>query len=181
MCRGRWSLGAFYRCDGTTWATAFGNGSGLFRMQIGFGYAWQQKFGVERLGRSHQGWIFHFFWAVLGERLRLGWLRSRLYWASPHVHCNQSGVVSGWDLTDLRTGEVCHRGENWQGWRRWRRKAFGCRSCVCFGVEEILTRVTFVSSNREDFQSVIRWCTEMDSSCHSWRGSWYISQVTVGV
>lgn len=35
-----------------------------------------------------------------------------------------------------------------------KRSAAGAVSC--FGVEEILTRVTFVSSNREDFQSVIR-------------------------
>lgn len=53
------------------------------------------------------------FRTVLAERLWFKPLRSRLYWASSHVH--QSGMVSGWDPTDLTTGEVCHRGESWHG------------------------------------------------------------------
>lgn len=47
-----------------------------------------------------------FFWAALWLRC----LRSRLFWASSHVYCNQSGVVSGWDVTDLRTGELLSQG-----------------------------------------------------------------------
>lgn len=42
------------------------------------------------------------------------------------------------------------------------KKVFGYGDCVCVAVEEILTYVTFVSSNREDFQTVIWWCTKMD-------------------
>lgn len=50
----------------------------------------------------------------LGEALSFRWLRSRLYWASSHVH--QTGAVSGQRYrADLRTGEVCHWGENQQG------------------------------------------------------------------
>lgn len=116
------------------------------------------------LGKAHQDWICNFFV-----------VSSELCWEKG---CNSGGWghdCSGHPLTFTESSlpwsaaeisqmaeQVCQRLEIWQGWCRWRRKMFACRNCVYFGVKEILTRVTLVCSNGENFQSVIQWCIKMD-------------------
>lgn len=125
----------------------------------------QQKLRIEELLQSHQGWIFNFF-AVSSKRC-WEWGRDSGDWG----HCSighhltfaatsplwsateLSRIWEQWFVTDVKTG----RGGEDEG-----KKVFGYGDCVCVGVEEILTYVTFVSSNREDFQTVIWWCTKMD-------------------
>lgn len=112
----------------------------LPEMQIAWGYVCVLKFEMaEHL--------------PLGEVLSFRWLRSRLYWASSHVH--QTGAVSGQRYrADLRTGEVCHRGENQQGGDEG-----GTHLSVSVWWE---SRHEFhLSAVIEDFQSVNRRCTEM--------------------
>lgn len=70
-----------------------------------------------------------------------------------------------WPATEISQIEEqrWQRWQQWQWWRGWGRKVFGCRVYVFSSVwAKILTQVTFVSGNREDFQIAIGWCTEMD-------------------
>lgn len=136
----------------------------------------QQELRSQVTSRLNFPFLRSFLKAVLGVGLWPFRLRSLLYWTLSYIHCNQSGVVSDGALADMET-VVCHKCGNRQGWRGWRRKVFGCRNCVC--VEEILTYVTFVNGNRDDFQTVVRWwCTKMDWAATAVRILVYISRHT---
>lgn len=128
--------------------------------------------------KSHQGWIFNFF-AVSSKQCwewgcdTVGWGRCSVGHHLTYT-ATSLGVVS--DGADMKT-VVCHKCGNRQGWRGWRRKVFGCRNCVC--VEEILTYVTFVNGNKDDFQTVVWWwCTKMDWAATAVRILVYFSRHT---
>lgn len=106
-----------------------------------------------------QSWIFYFF--------TLSFTTRSVPDSGGCCHCSirQCLTVSATSLARSVTEISQIEEQRWQRRRRrgWGRKVFGCRVYVFPSVwAKILTQVTFVSGNREDFQTVIRWCTEMD-------------------
>lgn len=69
-----------------------------------------------------------------------------------------SATSLAWSVTEISQIEE----QKWQQRQGWGRKVLRCKVYVFSSVwAKILTQVTFVSGNREDFQTVIWWCTEM--------------------
>lgn len=118
----------------------------------------------------------------LKKRLRLRWVRSRLYWASSHVHCKPV-----WRGQWLRS----HRFENRRGLsRRWKltgvekmrvKKNRWAAGSVCAWVwrkswHELHLSVVIKRISRVWFCDVRKW-TELPQQT----GPWCVSQVTAGV
>lgn len=104
-----------------------------------------------------QSWILSEFLYAFFHYEKCSWLR----WLSLLLHqcLTVSPTSLAWSVTEISQIEE----QRWQRRRGWGRTVFGCRVYVFSSVwAKNLTQVTFVSGNREDFQTVIRWCTEMD-------------------
>lgn len=162
VCRGGCSQGMFYSCE---WTTCFGSGSVFTQDPDCLRLHVTAKGWDEGLGQSYQGWICNFFAAsfcwekeravtqvvevttVLGIFSRSLQPVCRGQWLGSHRFENRRGLSQRWNLT---------------GVSKIKEKSVWLQELCLFCCGGILTWVTFVSSNREDFQSVILWCMKVD-------------------
>lgn len=137
----------------------------LLRMQVAWGYAWQQKFGMEGIRQSHQGWIFYFF-AASSERCREkgrdsgGWghdcIGHPLTFTATSLAWSVAEISQIWAQERFVTEVKTDRGGEDEGEKHL---AAGTVSVLVWRKSWHKLHLSVVIG--EDFQSVIQWCTKM--------------------